>query len=126
MRHRIVPFRTWADKDFKKDFKKLPEQHKQRCETALEELITALAACSHPTAEATLQRFRPTAYRVRHKGDGALLEYRLPGTVRVIVCWHEESATIVLVAITVRHDHDRLQRLIQAHGGSLKPPFDDP
>lgn len=119
MANRISAFRTWADKDFKKSYKKLSRREKDRYERRVEELIGALSECSHPVSDPALRKFRPTTYHIAYKGEGALLEYHLPGTGRVIVCWIEEESRIVLVAVTLNHDHDRLRRLIQKHGPDL-------
>lgn len=113
MPSRIVRFRTWADREFRKDYKRLPRKERELCEERLEALIGTLASCNHPALDPDLRKYRPSSYRVRRKGEGKLLEYRLPGVLRVIVCYFEAESVILLVAVTLTHDHERLRRLIE-------------
>ncbi len=113
MPNRIVRFRTWADREFRKDYKKLSKKARDLCEQHIEALIWALARCNHPAFDVELKKYRPSSYRVRQSGAGKLLEYRLPGLLRVIVCYFEEESVILLVGVTLTHDHERLRRLIE-------------
>ncbi len=121
MPNRIVRFRTWADRECRKDFKRLSGKEKELCEERLEALIVALAGCNHPALDPDLRRYRPSSYQVRRKGEGRLLEYRLSGVLRVIVCYFEEESVILLVAVTLTHDHERLRRLIQRNQTGFAP-----
>ena len=125
MPNRIVQFRTWADREFRSDYKRLPKKDKVLCEERLEALIVALAGCTHPALDPDLQKYRPSAYRVHRKGEGRLLEYRLPGALRVIVCYFEEESVILLVAVTLTHDHERLRRLIEPSQADYEPVLSD-
>ncbi|HSK77322.1 MAG TPA: hypothetical protein VLQ45_12790 [Thermoanaerobaculia bacterium] len=52
-----------------------------------------------------------------------MAEYRFPGTLRVIACYFEERPEILLVTVTIKHDHDRMKRLLKEHGSSLPSYF---
>ncbi|HEY2739443.1 MAG TPA: hypothetical protein VGK45_13630 [Thermoanaerobaculia bacterium] len=39
--------------------------------------------------------------------------------MRVIACYFENDDRILLLTATLKHDHDRMQRLIKEHGKSL-------
>ncbi len=123
--NRIVRFRTWADREFRNDYKRLPRKERELCEERLEALIAALASCNHPALDPELWKYRPSSYRVRRKGEGRLLEYRLPGVLRVIVCYFEEESVILLVAVTLTHDHTRLRRLIERNQTDFAPVLAD-
>ncbi len=118
---------TWLDKQYRKDFEKLRPAEQVRCREHLAELLEALQRCAHPVQDAGLKRWRPTPYRgiPKIKGEGHLVEYRLPGLFRVIACYFEKPGmsipdVILLVAATLKHDHERLKRLIQGHRHELE------
>lgn len=56
----------------------------------------------------------------------ALIEYRIPvERTRVIALVPSDYSFVLLVALTVSHDHERLQRLIKTNRAELrvwKPP----
>jgi hypothetical protein len=128
---RIFPFGpTWLDRRFQKDFKSLPSQDQQRRRSELAGLIRALGTCAHPSTDPTLRPFRPSSYKGVAKVPGQLIEYRLPGLFRVIVCYFTSDTgsgreeRILLVAATLTHDHERLQRLIQQHRGDISTDYE--
>lgn len=113
---------TWLDKHFRKTFEKLAPAEREERVRQLVELTEALKACVHPVRDPRLQPFRPTSYRgVTQIPGGQLIEYRFPGTMRVIACYFEAgsearpSEHVVLMTVTLSHDHDRMKRLIQQH-----------
>ena len=67
-----------------------------------------------------MQPWRPSAYRgVIQTKDGYLVEYRFPGVMRIIACCFDSPAgtphqgLVLLLTITLDHDHDRMKRLIR-------------
>ena len=116
---------TWLDGQFKKSFKKLSRKDQELCNQRLDELVEALESCNHPALDPALQRWRPSAYRSIAGIAGNFVEYRFSGTMRVITCYFESEPgqiddEILLIAITLNHDHDRIQRLISGHKASIK------
>lgn len=105
---------TWQDRSFKKEFKRLPADRRNQLLEELASLIDTLAACTHPTADQRLATYRPSAYQVPGlKGALPLYEYRLKKLTRVIAGWHGDGEAVLMVAVTLSHDHNRLKRLIQ-------------
>ncbi len=128
MSKHVRPYQpTWLDKAFAKDYKKLSRAEQHNFTRRLGELIEALRACAHPAADPALGKWRPSAYRIAGRIEGHLVEYRFPGTVRVIACYFEADpgqtgdSTILLVAATLKHDHKRLKRLIEGQSSGLRP-----
>lgn len=130
MSRRIRTFEpTWLDRRFYKTYRKLKPAEQKRWQRDLAELLKALQACSHPATDPRLQRFRPSSYKgvTELPERGQLIEYRLSGLSRVIVCWFpsdpstEEDDPILLVAATVTHDHERIQRLLRQHHRQITP-----
>lgn len=118
---------TWLDKTFAKDYKKLTRDQQRSFTEKLSELIEALRGCGHPVTDPAMGKWRPSAYRIAGRIEGHLVEYRFPGTVRVIACYFETEPgrirdTILLVAVTLKHDHSRLKRLIEGQRSRLRPP----
>ncbi len=118
---------TWLDKAFTKDYKKLSQDEQRSFTERLSELIETLRECVHPVTDPALRKWRPSAYRIAGRIEGHLVEYRFPGTVRVIACYFETDPgqitdTILLVAATLKHDHSRLKRLIEGHRSGLRAP----
>lgn len=103
---------TWLDREYKKSLKALSEQEQADHEADLSGLLRALQACRHPATDLALQRYRPTAYA--GLGVPGLYEYRLAGLGRVIARCLDAApgGDMLLVAITVIHDHERIKRLI--------------
>ena len=117
----VVPYEPiWLDRTFKKELNSLNSGEQDNCIRLLAELIDALKLCRHPIQDSNLQKWRPTSYKgvVAIKG-GHLAEYRLTGTMRVIACYFEDRETILLVVATIKHDHDRMKRLLRDHGRYL-------
>jgi hypothetical protein len=111
---------TWADTHYKRDLASLDEPSQQAHLARLAKLIETLIHCRHPHKEPALAGFKPTPYPgVIKLPDAHLVEYRLDKLCRVIACWFEKEAMILLVAVTLTHDHDRLKRLIRRDKPSL-------
>ena len=118
----VIPYKpTWLDKNFKKDFQALDGGRRSQCQEDLADLISDLQKCTHPVLDPVLGRWRPSAYKgvVRLDPGCHLVEYRLTGTVRVIACHFDAREEILLLTATVRHDHERMKRLLKEHGRSL-------
>lgn len=127
MSRSIYPYEpTWLDSQFKKSFKKLSRKDQELCSQRMDDLIEALEHCNHPALDPRLQRWRPSAYRSIAGINGDFVEYRFPGTMRVIACYFEVHPgelddSVLLIAVTLNHDHDRIQRLIRTHKAGIKP-----
>lgn len=120
MARQVLPYKpTWLDKFFRKDLERLPQKDRGVCLQSLEDLLADLKACRHPLQDPLLSRWRPTPYKGVVKLAGHLAEYRLGSTMRVIACYFDDNETILLVAVTLKHDHERLKRLLKEHGRSL-------
>lgn len=117
---------TWLDKSFTKDYKKLSRKEQRSFGERLKELIEALRGCSHPVTDPSLRKWRPSGYHLAGRFEARLVEYRCPGTLRVIACYFEKDSgeiddAILLVAVTLKHDHSRLKRLIEGQRSGLRP-----
>lgn len=117
----------WGDRDFKKAFKRLPEPNQKERLSELATLVSDLAACTHPTHDPALQRWKPSAYHVRSVDASKikLYEYRCTFPMRVIARWidptHDEpEGAILLVAATLSHDHERLKEIIRRNRQDLE------
>jgi hypothetical protein len=117
----IVPYEpTWLDRVFKKELGSLPAREQDTCIECLAELLAGLKSCKHPIQDPSLQRRHPTSYKgVIHVLGGHLVEYRLTKTMRVIACYFEERADVLLVTATIKHDHERMKRVLRNHGRYL-------
>ena len=128
--HAFTP--TWQDQRYKKTLRKLnPTQQKEHLEE-IGKLITALANCAHPATDPILQRWKPSPYKRVVKQSG-LYEYRLDKTTRVIARFIEldpddeadpdddieVEEVVLMLTVTLNHDHERMQRLIQSQKGSI-------
>jgi hypothetical protein len=57
--------------------------------------------------------------------DAYLVEYRFPGVMRVIACCFDSQADaphqglVLLLTITLDHDHDRMKRLIRQSSAAI-------
>ena len=115
----------WLDRHFKKDFKRLPKTQQEERLRELADLATALSHCNHPTHDPRLAAWKPSAYHVpRIPSHIRLCEYRCAYPLRVIARWIEASeeepeGAVLLVAVTLSHDHDRLKEIIAIHRASL-------
>jgi len=114
---------TWQDRKFKKNFTKLPTREQDEILTELSRLASVLATATHPILDSMIQmRYRPGAYAgVVSLKDAKLVEYRLRGLVRVIAKYPARLATddILLVAVTLDHDHERLKSLLRQHRAAI-------
>jgi len=117
----IVPYEpTWLDRIFQKELGSLHEGERRTCLSTLGDFISSLQDCKHPIQDPRLQRWRPTSYKgvVTIQG-GHLAEYRLTRTMRVIACYFDDREEILLVVATIKHDHERMKRLLREHGRYL-------
>jgi hypothetical protein len=116
---------TWFDRQFRKDLKELPAAERDRRIAELAELARDLSECRHPTHDPCLTRWRPSAYHVPKVPAGIkLYEYRGKYPLRVIARWldpsdDEPTGLILLVAVTLSHDDQRLKQLVAAHRSDL-------
>jgi hypothetical protein len=110
---------TWFDREFRKAFTRLDLSQQAVFEQQLGDLMEALQACRHPILDAALQRFKPTPYRIALPNPRSkLAEYRLGAKARVIARYVIEEQDVVgdeilLIAVTVDHDHERLVTLVK-------------
>lgn len=124
--------RTWLDRRFKKAFTRLTRQEQDELLTRLSELSAALGMGAHPILDPVIkQRYRPGAYDGVVSLKGAkLVEYRLGSLVRVIAKYpaRQGSDDILLLAVTLDHDHERLKSLLRQHRSDIEhwqEPDDD-
>ena len=114
---------TWKDRKFQKDFAGLSPQAQ---EEFLRELLTLnawLEKTPHPATDPQLRQ----AYRAKsYKGvvvlrSGNLIEYSIGNLARVIAKYpaREGSGDILLIAVTLSHDHERLKRLIKSNRSEI-------
>ncbi|HEV7670470.1 MAG TPA: hypothetical protein VGS22_18280 [Thermoanaerobaculia bacterium] len=114
---------TWGDRQFKKSFARLSPDRQELFLKNLLDLQSALESASHPATDPHLrQAFRAKSYSgvVQLKG-AALLEYSLDNLSRVIAKYpaREGGDDILLVVVTLDHDHERLKRLIKANRSEI-------
>jgi len=122
---RVLLFNTtWQDKRFQKTFTKLNRRDQDDILIRLSQLSAALTATPHPILDPVLkQKFRPGAYDgvVALKG-AKLVEYRLGSLIRVIAKYpaRQGSDDILLLAVTLEHDHERLKSLLRQHRSAIQ------
>lgn len=115
----------WFDNHFKRDFKKLPKPQQEKRLRELADLAQELANCKHPLLDPRLVPWRPSAYHVpKVPSETRLCEYRCAHPMRVIAQWIEPCAedpegAVLLIAVTLSHDHDRLKEIIGRNRSSL-------
>jgi hypothetical protein len=103
----------------------LPQSQQEERLRELAALATALGECSHPTHDQRLAPWRPSAYHVpKVPSHVRLCEYRCTYPLRVIARWIEPSeeepeGAVLLVAVTLSHDHDRLKEVIGRNRSDL-------
>lgn len=91
----------------------------------LRDLALALADCRHPTHDPALARWQPSAYHVPKLSGAGLFEYRCRFPMRVIARWVGPSAAepegvVLLVAVTLSHDHRRLRDVLARNRSDLR------
>lgn len=108
---------TWKDKRFAKALKALRPSEKDALADELAELIDRIAVCRHPIREPELKKFRPTPYRLNVGDDFLLAEYRLKSVKlgRVVAAFDRTDSVVLLLAITLTHDHERIERMLKQH-----------
>jgi hypothetical protein len=115
----------WFDHHFKKAFKKLPGPEQKKRLAELANLVEKLADCTHPILDPRLSPWKPSAYHVpKVPHDKQLCEYRCTFPMRVIAQWIEPcledpEGAVLLVAVTLSHDHERLKEIISRNRSSL-------
>ena len=114
----IIPYEpTWLDRVFQKELDALTGKERGICIDRLAELLVDLKSCKHPIQDLSLQKWRPTPYKgVVNVLGGRLVEYRLTKTMRVIACYFDEREEVLLVTATIKHDHERMTRILREHG----------
>ena len=114
---------TWKDRQFQKQFSLLREAEQTSFLERLALLVSLLEVASHPATDPRLrQSFRAKSYGgVIPLRGAALIEYSLDSLSRVIAKFpaREGSDDILLVAVTLSHDHDRLKRLIRGNRSAI-------
>jgi hypothetical protein len=115
----------WFDRDFKKSLSSLSEEQQTGRLEELRELALILAACRHPTHDPALSRWRPSAYHIPKLSGLSLFEYRCRFPMRVIARWVDPSAgepegAVLLVAVTLSHDHRRLREVLARNRSDLR------
>jgi hypothetical protein len=117
---------TWKDRQYKKAFNRLPRADKEAVLEELARLIEILPKAKDLALDPDLAQFNPTGYSYkgvpRLRSPGArLYEYRLHKLTRVVVCHFASHAALageellLLLAITVSHDHERIANMIRQH-----------
>ena len=107
---------TWQDRVFVKSVKRLRAKEKATLEARLEMLYGLLSTCRHPITDPQLATFQPTPYWVALRTPGIrLAEYRLGPLCRVVAAYFENTEDILLIAISVDHDHPRLKVLVKKY-----------
>lgn len=109
---------TWRDSQFQKSFSRLRPAEQDAFLDTLERLRNQLEEAPHPATDPGIrQAFKAKSYAGVVALRGAtLIEYSLDKLSRVIAKYPacEGSDDILLVAVTLCHDHDRLKRIIKA------------
>jgi hypothetical protein len=109
---------TWKDRRFQKDFSRLNPQEQMDFLQSLEKLRKDLEETPHPATDPKLrQAYRAKSYSgvVALKG-AQLIEYSLGPLARVIAKYpaSEGRPDILLLAVTLLHDHERLKRILRS------------
>lgn len=117
----VYPFLpTWEDRRFKKELSKLSPDAREGVLEEIRALIDALAGCRDPIRDRKLRPYQPSPYRAPGlKNEPRLYEYRLSGVTRVLAAWVQDGEAVLMVAVTLSHDHPRLIRLLKQHRSSL-------
>jgi len=108
---------TWEDHHYTKALKKLNPQQQEECFQELEDLIDDLARCKHPKADPILQRWNPGPYQRVIK----VRDIYCGQTMRVIARFIDPApgGEVLLLAVTLNHDHKRMKRLMKKHEGGV-------
>lgn len=117
----VYPFLpTWEDRRFKKELSRLSVDAREGVLREISTLIEALAECRDPIRDQELRSYKPSPYRAPGlKNEPRLYEYRLSGVKRVIAAWISDGEAILMIAVTLSHDHTRLLRLLKQHRSGL-------
>lgn len=124
MSRRVWLFQNWRDRKFQRTFKKLRAAEQAELLAKLADLAKDLATVSHPVVHPVIrQKYRSEAYEgvITLKGS-KLVEYRLGRVVRVIAKYpaRPDSDDVLLVAVTLDHDHDRLKALLRQYRSEIQ------
>jgi hypothetical protein len=120
---------TWKDRQFQKQFSRLRDAEQAGFLERLALLVELLEVAPHPATEPRLrQSFRAKSYSgVIPLRGAALVEYSLDSLSRVIAKFpaREGSEDILLIAVTLSHDHERLKRLIRDNRSAIDGWLDE-
>ena len=114
MARQLLELSCYPGRDFEKGFKKLSASQQGKVSSLLENLYDDLLKAKSLFFDSNMKKWRPTAYHVLTKDGVQLVELRCNHTTRVIVRHVADTDNIILVAITITHDHVRLKRQIEA------------
>lgn len=127
MSRRVFYFdKTWKDRQFQKDFSGLRPSPKEQDDflDELKVLIAALENTPHPATDPTLrQKYKAKSYRgVIALKSGNLIEYSLGNLTRVIAKFPARtgSADILLIVVTIFHEHERIKRLLKLNRSHIE------
>lgn len=117
---------TWQDRHFRKSVERLSPEARNERALQVSSLVKALQECANPVTDPRLRPWWPSTYKgvIRVQG-GHLVEYRFPGVMRVIACCFDSTALpscqglVLLLTVTLDHDHDRMKRLLREHSGGI-------
>ncbi len=114
---------TWKDRQFQKAFNKLDEIGRAAFLAQLEQLYRALETTPHPVSDPKLKQAydaKPYGGVVSLRGAN-LVEYSLGPLARVIAKFPASPGTnaVLLLVVTLSHDHDRLKSLIKQYRSDI-------
>lgn len=114
---------TWRDRKFQKDFSGLSAGAQEAFLLELQKLAMVLENAPHPATDPKLrQAYKAKSYQgVVVLKSGTLIEYSIGKLARVIAKYpaRKESTDILLIAVTLLHDHERLKRLIKENRSEI-------
>ena len=118
---------TWRDRQFSKELAKASEGARSEVDKRLDDLISALKTTPHPASDPKIQQaFRANSYAGVIQLPGSnLIEYRFQefgNKLRVIAKWPgcEGDDCVLLLTITISHDHDRMKSLLRLYKSEIK------
>lgn len=114
MASRLISLACYPGKEFEKGLKRLQPPQRKKILGLLEQLYNNLETAKNLFFDTEMKKWKPTAYHVLTKDGVQLVELRCNHTTRVIVRHVGDTDKIILVAITLTHDHVRLKRHIEA------------
>ena len=115
----------WFDRHFKKSLKSLSSSEQDRRLQGISGLIQALAECRHPLhgPDACLlaaQRLSRESHSLASLSTAAAFRYASsPARTNQPNPLDQPDGAVLMVAATLAHDHDRLQKLIAGRHGEI-------